>query len=383
MDRKLFTESAPGQLVSTNAAVDDWAFIPEPLPDSWDLPRSLFELWGEAKAQLGRLDGLGRNLTDPSLLLRPLTRRESLRSSSLEGTYATPEELMEYELDLEASITGTERTAAWREVSNYGQALSTGQELVDAGHDFSTWLIRQLHSQLLQSVRGDSDETGVTRSTQVHIGAGHRFNPPPPEHVSALMAQLEGDIAKHTTVDPLIRAFMIHYQFETIHPFTDGNGRVGRLLLSLMIYKWSGLNLPWLYLSAYFEQHKDDYISGLFNVSAKGDWESWIKFCLLATVDQASDTITRIGDLLALRQKYEAEIKSKGENLRLLTILPRLFETPLITYKQYGMIASVSYPTARTDIDSLIRLGILNATAPGGKQRYFVAEEIFAIAFIN
>ena len=250
MDLSKFTNDCPGRLVQIDDG-KDVAFIPEPLPESWEVPQELIPTWVKAREVLGELRGTGRTLPDPALLLRPLRQREALRSSSLEGTYASPEDLLAYELNPRDPSSKEDPANAWREVSNYHRALELGQELIDAGYPYSEWLTRQLHERLLVGVRGEDTSPGEIRRMQVHVGAGHRFNPPPSEHLSSLLGGLERDMQAEVDIDPLIRSLMVHYQFETIHPFRDGNGRVGRLLLALMIYKDCDFSAPWLYLSEF------------------------------------------------------------------------------------------------------------------------------------
>ena len=225
----------------------------------------------EAREAIARLDGVGRHMPNHNLLLRPLQQREALRSSSMEGTYATPEELLLYQAEPREPRSSDDRVNAWREVFNYGQALTAGKEILDEGYPLSLQLIRTLHAELLRGVRGEEKAPGEFRQRQVQVGAGGRFIPPPAHYLPECLEALEQSLAAQTGIDPLIRAFMVHYQFEAIHPFNDGNGRVGRLLLSLHIYRSMELGSPWLYLSPFFERHKDDYIDSLFRVSAHND----------------------------------------------------------------------------------------------------------------
>ena len=381
MDATKFTEPT-GQLVSIVNGTE-LAFVPGPLPRHWEPTGRLIKLWVEAREVLGELRGTGRTLPDHALLIRPLRQREALRSSSLEGTYATPAELLAYEKDPRDPHSSKDPANVWREVFNYQTSLETGQKLVEDGYPFSEWFIRQLHEILLKGVRGDDKSPGQIRQDQVYIGAGHRFTPPPHEHLPVLMGQLERDMKEETDIDPLIRSFMVHYQFETIHPFRDGNGRVGRLLLALMIYKECGLGLPWLYLSEYFERYKDEYIDNLFNVSAQNKWDEWIGFCLQATIKTGRETITRINKLLDLKHSYEERIKTHDGRDRLVHLLPYLMSSPVIRYEDLRRKLNVSYPTARADMDALIKMGIVQEL-PGTKSpKMYYATEIFKIAYLD
>lgn len=382
MDLSKFTKDCPGRLIQIDNG-RDVAFIPDSLPDSWKVPRDLIATWVEARDVLGELRGTGRTLPDPALLLRPLRQREAIRSSSLEGTYATPEELLAYEMNPRDPSSKEDPANAWREVSNYQHALELGQDLVDSGYPFSEWLARQLHERLLAGVRGDNKNPGEIRKTQVHIGAGHRFNPPPPEHLSALLGGLEREMQAVVDIDPLIRALMIHYQFETIHPFRDGNGRVGRLLLALMIYKNCGFDVPWLYLSEFFDRHRDDYIDALFNVSAKGDWARWIELGLLATIEIGRKTVERITKITALKENYEERIRNHEGRDRLMYLVPHLLIYPFIAYKDVMNVLEVTYPTARADIDALISMDIVREMPGRKRPKLFRAHEIFHLAYFD
>jgi Fic family protein len=170
-----------------------------------------------------------------------------LKSSSLEGTYATPEQLLLFEIEPREPKSSKDPVNSWREVSNYSRALRIGQDLL-SDLPISLRLIKELHKELLRGVRGENKNPGNFRRTQVHIGSDRRFIPPPPTKVKDCLNDLELYIHTENNIDPLIAAFMVHYQFETIHPFMDGNGRVGRLLLSLMIFQNCNLKSPWLYL---------------------------------------------------------------------------------------------------------------------------------------
>ena len=266
-------------------------------------------------------------------------------------------------------------------VYNYQLALELGQELVNKGYPFSEWFARRLHERLLVGVRGEDKSPAEIRKIQVHIGADHRFNPPPPEHLSSLLGGLEKEMQAKVDTDPLIRALMVHYQFETIHPFRDGNGRVGRLLLALMIYKNCDFDVPWLYLSEFFDQHRDDYIDALFNVSANGDWARWIDLGLLATIEIGRNTIKRISKITALKEDYEERIRNHEGRDRLMYLVPHLLIYPFISYKDVMNVLEVTYPTARADIDALLSMDIVREMAARKRPKLFCAHEIFRLAY--
>lgn len=358
----------------------DWAFIPHELSTAFELSNDSWPLLLKAKEELARLDGVGRHLPNQDLLIQPLQQREALTSSSLEGTHASPEQLLLYGIAPREPSSENDPVNTWREVFNYGRALTHGQQQLDSGYPLSLMLIRQLHQSLLTGVRGADRTPGEFRKTQVHIGSTRRFIPPPPLEVPRCLAQMEEYIKLEMNLDPLVRCFMLHYQFETIHPFNDGNGRVGRLLLSLMIYKWCNLHSPWLYLSPFLERYKDEYIDNLFNVSAKGDWSSWIDFCLRATIAESTSTIRRIDKLVALRTHYHELTGNLAASIRLHSIIEGLFAQPVIAVTQLARAHKISYPTARSDIGKLINVGILKELKDIYPKTFF-APEIMRIAY--
>jgi Fic family protein len=377
MDRQRFGSEMTGRLVSVSIGKEDCAFIPLPLPRTWHVPLEIWPRLAEAKESLARLDGIGRTLPDPDLLLRPLQSREALRSSSLEGTYVSAEELLLFELGSQEPIAASERQNDWREVYNYAAALRRGTELLDT-LPLSLRLIREMHSVLLNGVRGRDRGIGEFRQNQVHLGSDRRYVPPPPNELMACLDDFENFLNESDGIDPLIRTFMGHYQFEAIHPFLDGNGRVGRALLSLTAFKWCGLSRPWLYVSPFFDRHKDDYISALFSVSADGDWRRWFEICLLATIDGTRDSIQRCGRLVSLRNEYHSKADVSG--VRLHPIIEGLFSNPILRITDVAQRLKVSYPTAKADIEKLVKHGIL-VELPGVYPKAFYCREIFNAAY--
>jgi Fic family protein len=380
MKRELFQTDAPGQLINIDTAVSDVAFVPAPLPPKLTLDEDLWSLLVQAREELARLDGAGRNLSNPGLLLSPLKRREALKSSSIEGTFATPEQLLIFEAgDASTSENRTPRRDDVQEVSNYAAALELGVELLES-LPFCLRLIRDMHARLLQSVRGQDKSPGQFRRSQVHVGLDGRFVPPPPEHLADCLKDFEEKMnLEDTSIDPLVWSFMLHYQFETIHPFKDGNGRVGRLLLSLFIGERCRMEQPWLYMSPWFESHKTDYIDLLFRVSTHGDWKSWIAFCLRGVRHQAMDTLARLEALISLRERYRETVYQSGGSVRLSKIVADLFDVyPIAQVASLARTFDVSYPTAKSDVDRLVELGVLSEL-PDVYPKTFYAPEIVTV----
>jgi Fic family protein len=379
MNPSLFTEKKTGTLIPIKTGTtENVAFVPDPLPPAWQFPHTLWPLLAEAKEALGRLDGIGRTLPDPQLLLRPLARREAITSSRLEGTYATAQELLLFEMNPRNPKSEADQANAWREVWNYNNALAQGTKMLK-DLPFCFRMITDLHRTLLARVRGRQATPGQFRQHQVAIGSDLRYIPPPVPQMQECLDAIEKYInTEDGTYDPLVRAYLVHYQVEAIHPFPDGNGRIGRVLLSLMIYKWCNHFLPWLYMSEFFERFKDEYISKLFAISAEGAWERWVEFCLRGTIRQANDSIRKCDRLRAL--KDDMHQKARPGSARTDHIIDRLFSRPFVSVASLARRNKVTYPTAKTDIEHLEKVGILVKLEKIRPATYY-SPEIFNIAY--
>ena len=378
MDQALFTNPSTGKLVALPDG--DSAFVPAPLPPSWEFSPDLWPLLAEAKHQMGLLEGIGRTLPTSNLLLKPLAHREALQSSTIEGTYATPRELLLFDADPGDAESDSDERNEWREVSNYRRALQQG---IEASLPLSKRLILQLHGTLMEGVRGQEQSLGRFRRIQVAIGTSRRFIPPPPELVPQALDDLERAIHnKKSPFDPLVDCFLVHYQFEAIHPFQDGNGRVGRLLLALMLKERCGFTQPWLYLSDYFERHRSNYMTGLFEVSTVGNWHRWIEFCLQGVVAQARDTIDRCDKLLIVQREFAGRLEESSGTLRLSQIVAALFESPFVRVADVTKRLNVQYNTAKSDLAKLVKAGILQEL-PGVTPKTFYSAEVYNVAYAD
>ncbi len=374
-----FQSNMPGDLVQiTGIQGADYAFIPAPLPPNWKWPDHLWPLLLEARVALASLSGIGKHLPDPGLILRPLQYREAVRSNSLEGTYTQPQQQALFELEPEEFAD--EPTDAYREVSNYARALRQYLQGTNA-LPLSLRLIRDLHATLLEGVRGADKEPGHFRRVQVHIGLPPRYVPPPINRLAECLDVFEKYLhADERQYDPLVDAFLVHYQFEAIHPFRDGNGRVGRLLLSAMITERCQLSNAWLHMSAFFDDNKQEYIDRLFRVSTHADWSGWIEFCLHGVIAQSYDTEARCERLLQLNQEYKKRLSDLGGALRLAVIVDQLFGIPILRVANLARQHHVTYPTAKADIDRLIRAGIVTELS-GAKRKTYVCTDILDIIY--
>jgi Fic family protein len=372
-----FRAEFPGSLIRISGSEERHAFVPAPLPARWEWPTRLWPTLLDAHKALSALDGTGRHLPNPLLVLRPLQTREAVRSSSLEGTYTDPQQQALFELEPE--LDSSDDRSSQREVFNYGEALRLRQTSRDE-IPLSLRLIRDLHRVLMTGVRGGDKNPGSFRQHQNQIGKPARFVPAPPERIAELLDSFEKYLHAPRSFDPLVEAFLVHYQFEAIHPFMDGNGRVGRLLLSILIEEWCGLKDQWLYMSSYFDDNKDEYMNRLFRVSSEGDWEGWVEFCLRGVAVQSVDTQKRCEGLLALHSDFAKRTHRMNGSVRLNAIVDSLFETPVARVAATAKRQGVSYPTARADLKKLEHAGILRELT-GTSQIAYYAPDIMRVIY--
>ncbi len=231
----------------------------------------------------------------------------------------------------------------------------------------------------MTGVRGSDKNPGEFRKYQNQIGRPARYVPPPAPELLALLDNLERSLHADWELDPLVKAFVIHYQFEAIHPFMDGNGRVGRLLLAICIAEWFALENQWLYMSAYFDDNKDEYLDHLLTVSTSADWTGWIEFCLRGVVVQAIDTQRRCDALLKLHRKFHSQLAKTKGSVRLSAVVDQLFVSPVLTAATIQKAHEVTYPTARADLTKLEELGIVRRLRNAAQISYY-CPAIFAAA---
>lgn len=377
MKPEKFRDSPSGKLVWTPG--EYWAFAPNPLPPKIKWTSDLVESLSEADRALGELAGLSRSLLNPYLVILPFVRREAVLSSRIEGTRASLSDLYAYEA---VQLEFFDPPADVREVHNYVQALEYGLGRLQT-LPVSLRLIRDIHERLMEGVRGERQTPGEFRHSQNWIGPpGSTLNdasyvPPPVTEMLEALGSLE-KFLHSPSLPPLVRLGLIHYQFESIHPFLDGNGRVGRLLIPLLLRAWKLLPEPVLYLSAYFEEHQEGYYNLLLSVSQKGWWEDWLRFFLRGVVIQSRDAVVRIQRLQGLRERYREQVQSARAAARLLQVVDLLFARPILTIRQVAAELAVNFPTARRYVDRLEADGILREVTGGARNRVYRADEILA-----
>lgn len=362
-----------------------WAFLPADLPPTiesdWEVTQAV-ERAGSALASLVAVAGLVQNV---GLIMRPFRQREAAFSSRIEGTQTLVQELLEAEAipDLERN-EDSDRF----EVMNYLRALDTGLEKLTIGHPINATLIRGLHAELMRGVRGQDKRPGRFRPGLVSIGgtrlsiAGARYVPPPPEHVSQLIDNLLAFYASGSQYGTLIDAAIMHYQFEAIHPFEDGNGRTGRLLIPLILHARGTLSRPILYLSPYFERYVDDYRDLLLRVSTHGDWRAWILFFLDAVRDQAEESKLRAERVLSLQAEYRKRTDRLGRaQAAALRAIDVIMEEVYVSAPDLAKRLNIAYPTARFALDGLTELGIVAPSTRFTRPQVWVAEELIQAVY--
>jgi Fic family protein len=351
------------------------AFVPFPLPPEppLDLSGNRQRLLERATLALGRLDSVSSLLPDPQLFLYAYVRREAVLSSQIEGTQSSLSDLLLFELE-EAPGTPIDDVV---EVSNYIRALEHGMARLREGFPLSNRLLREMHAHLMSRGRGCDKDPGEFRRTQNWIGGTRpgnaRFVPPPPHEVEPCMAALEAFLHEDTSGMPiLLKAALAHVQFETIHPFLDGNGRLGRLLIALLLHHGGLLSQPLLYLSLYLKQHRSVYYDLLDGVRAHGDWEAWVDFFLEGVETTALGAVDTARRLVALFDADTRRIQQTGRSatssLRALAVLR---QRPLLTLSQLCQLGAMTFPTAGKAMAQLVDAGIARELTGNRRNRVF------------
>ncbi len=352
------------------------AFIPEPLPPDppLDIDAEMQTLLSRADRALGRLDGSIQTLPNPNLFVFMYVRKEAVLSSQIEGTQSSLDDL----LQVEAQIFDARRPQDVSEVLNYVNAMNYGLQRL-AELPLCVRLIREIHQRLLQNVRGRERNPGELRRTQNWIGPTGctlreaTFVPPPPSEVENQLGALEQYFHSPGQLPALIRIGLIHSQFETIHPFLDGNGRIGRLLITFLLCEEEILQQPVLYISHYFKRNRQEYYEKLQRVRDYGEWEAWIKFFLTGVAEVSSEAIATARNIVELREHYRREITSNLGRVagNALTIFEDLFEHPMVTVQTVSEILDVSFPSANSLVRRFVELGILNEVTGQARYRLF------------
>jgi Fic family protein len=375
MDINEFTEESPGEMRKNFEG--QWTFVPFPLPGKVAWTNPLVSAVADAESALGRLSGLGKKFPKPKRLVRLFLRREAELSSRIENTYAGVRTQLLFEVVPEVKATSPDV----QEVENNFRALEYGIKSIQE-RPLSTGLIKEMHAILLRDVRGHDKTPGEYRKVQAHIGRTSdirtaRFVPPPPHNVADCMDQLGAFIATDQAVPRVARLAMIHYQFEAIHPFADGNGRIGRVLILLMMLQTDMLPLPILNPSAYLEAHRAQYYEHLLRVSQRGAWAEWIEFFSIGIKRECEDATRRLEALEGLRQAYQERVRATPRTPAKLTkLVDELFGRPRVRLEDVTKMLDVWPASAQRFIDRLVEFDILREVTGDRRNRVYLAHKI-------
>lgn len=353
------------------------AYVPDPLPPNLTFSPAILRALSDADRLIGQLAGEGRRLLNPHLLMRPFMKQEAVLSSRIEGTQATLGEL----LASDAGAAVSRSPEDLREVGNYVAALEYGMQRLPE-LPLSLRLVTELHGKLMQGVRGEHATPGEFRRSQNWIGPAGctlqnaSYVPPPVEMLMPCLGEWELFLYDRS-LPPLIQAAMIHSQFEAIHPFLDGNGRVGRLLTTLFLIEREVLPTPLLYLSAFFEATRSEYYERLSAVTGKADWTGWIEYFLNGVARMSGDALMRAGKMNAVLSRWRQAATGRSGIPR--DILNLLEENPFCTVKQVSKKLGVAFSTAQRGIDKLVSLSVLRQTDSSLRNRVYCAQEIMDI----
>lgn len=368
-------EYGSGRLVQCAGGYE--AYVPNPLPSNLELTPALLRSLSDADRLIGQLAGEGRRLQNPHLLMRPFMKQEAVLSSRIEGTQATLGEI----LAADAGAAVHRSPDDLKEVGNYVTALEYGIERLSK-LPLSLRLVTELHEQLMQGVRGEYATPGEFRRSQNWIGPAGctlqnaSYVPPPVEKIMPCLSEWESFLHDRS-LPPLIQAAMMHSQFEAIHPFLDGNGRVGRLLITLFLIERDILPTPLLYLSAFFEATRSEYYDRLSSVTGQAAWSEWIEYFLNGVARMSEDSLKRAERINSLMGNWRQV--AAGRSTPPLDILNLLEENPYCTVNQVSKKLGVAFSTAQRGIDKLVSLAILKQIDSARRNRVYCAQEMMDI----
>jgi len=374
-------KNAFGKVVQVDGVNGDQynVFIPNPLPPNIEFDEELVLILSRAEEKLGKLSGVCLTLPSPNLLIIPYLRKEAIMSTRIEGTRISMQEVL-----LSEAKEREEKTKDAQEVVNYINTVNYALTKIEKS-PINVELIKEMHKVLMEGVRGDDKAPGEFREVQNWIGSelskvsDANFVPPNPEAVPKLMEDLIEYLNTEHNVPVLVRCALMHYQFETIHPFCDGNGRIGRSLITVYLCKKKKIIKPLLYISEFFEKHRLEYNELLLKTGQTGKFEGWIKFFLKAVEVQSEDASVRAHKLLYLRESYRKRVQREAQSSDILNIIDYLFSNPFITVKKAQHILDVTYPTGKKYVEKLAEYEILKEANRLQREKTFVAYEIYEI----
>jgi len=354
------------------------AFIPNPLPPEIEWDKAVLNALSRADFLLGKLACEGSKIPNPHLLIRSFITREAVLSSKIEGTQSTIGEVLAHN----AGIPVKNNPDDLQEVQNYITVLEHARERLKT-LPISLRLIRELHEILMQGVRGAHATPGEFRKSQNWIGPSGctlntaKFIPPPPEELMSCLGGLESFLHDRQ-LPPLIHIALCHYQFEAIHPFLDGNGRIGRLLIILLLIEQRMLPSPLLYVSAFFEATRDEYYRQLYRVSSKGSWKEWLIYFLSGIAVQSEDTLSRVERINELLNKWKLKVAS-GRSETPVKIVSLFAKNPFLTIRNISDELKVAYSTAERGVKKLEKERIIHLTDNSKRDKVYCATDILSI----
>jgi len=370
-----FGPSYPGSLVPIPHG---YAYVPAALPPEFALSAGLADQLARAERAVGVLLGYARAFQNDFLIQRPLMTREAVKSARIEGTYVLIADVIRHEAGERPAGRAAQLDSL--EVQRYLDALRVGVDWLQDGRPISLHLFRSLHHQLLADTRGGDKHPGEFRTGQVAIGSAGdnlstaRFVPPPPFLVTEAVENLIAFMVQPQPWPPLVAAALAHYQFETIHPFEDGNGRLGRLLIPLMLLAHGVLDRPLLYLSDFLDAHRDEYFLRLYEVSCLGQWEAWVRFFLRAVAETAVAAVTRIERIIKLQERYRERVLGHSRSQAPLAAIDLIMQKVIVTASDVANYAKCTDPTARAALTRLEELGIVENARMGHPTRWLAME---------
>lgn len=354
-------------------------FVPEFLPPELNYAPTI-DLITTAHMRLGVLEGIGQLLPNPDLLIMPYLTQEAVLSSRIEGTEASNLDVFRFKAEERDDSDGRKRV---QEVANYVNASRSCLEMIADGRGVDLELLMHAHEILLEGVRGNEAEPGKIRTMQNWIGYANcsiedaSYVPPAVHQLDDLLANLMQFVKDpYQKIPVLVRCALAHYQFESIHPFEDGNGRVGRLLILLILASSGTLSRPLLYLSAYFERNRTEYYTLLRRVSQNSDWSEWVGFFLRGVIQCSDDAIRVTYKFLDLREKYEQNLKESRASRNALILATYLFSNPVVTIPMAAKYLKTGYPPAKKAVMYLVSAGILEQIGTQRRNKEYVAREV-------
>ena len=379
MKRADFASDAPGDLIANLNG--DLTFVPHALPGPLRLDNELVSLLSEAERRLGRVSGIASTLPDPTVVTRAFVRREAQLSSRIENTFAELDEMALAAEERPGHLVSATHPDDVREVLNNERAILFALEQVECGRPVTVALLKDMHALLMRGTRGQDKRPGQYRNEQVFIGRTPAIDdaalvPPPWNKVDELMDGLDRYLRGEDDLPQLVRIGMVHYHFETIHPFADGNGRTGRALILLLMCVGGLLPLPTLNPSLHMERERETYYLRLREVSTRNKWMAWIKFFAKSVAVAADDATEKIGAIKSLQADYHARLQQQGRSALTIKLVDRLFVDQVITKPQAAEFLGINFGPATNHVDRLVALGILQPVPGLTNPQVFIAREI-------